>query len=208
MDKQVKTLEYKVADIDGRQRMVKFYYGAFDNVDGDGDILRKGATLKTSKENGPTGKGVIRHYINHEFKTNAAVLPIGAIKEMGEDSHGPWVWSKIARTTMGNDVYSMYEDDMINSHSMGFVTMPGKSRKISSGREILEIKLYEVSTVTTWAANEMTPTIDVKEKREAVIRDTLNEYESLFEEPFYYTQREAEQRRMRQLNEVLNLLNF
>jgi HK97 family phage prohead protease len=201
MDKQIKTIQYKVADIDGRQRMVKFYYGAFGNVDNDGDTLHKGATIKTTRERGPAGKAMIRHYINHEFKNNPAVLPVGMIKEMGEDEMGPWVWSKMARTTTGADLYNMYDDGMINHHSMGFI--PTKSRKNKTGLDILEIKLFEVSTITTWAANENTPTIDVKEQKEAVIRDTLNEYESLFLKPSRYTSQQKAD-----LTEVLQLINF
>jgi hypothetical protein len=40
---------------------------------------------------------------------------------------------------------------------MGFI--PIKQR----GNEIFEIKLFEVSTITTWSSNEYTPTISVKE---------------------------------------------
>jgi len=201
MDKQNKTLELKVADIDGKQRMVKFYYGAFDNVDNDGDVLHKGATTKTTKEQGPEGKAMIRHYINHEFKSNPAALPIGLIKEMGEDESGPWVWSKMARTATANDVYTMYEDGIINHHSMGFI--PTKSRKNDTGIDILELKLFEVSTITTWAANEKTPTIDVKEQKEAVVKDTLNTFESLLLEPSFYTRQEKAD-----LHSLYQLINF
>jgi HK97 family phage prohead protease len=161
MEHKLKLFSYKIADIDGKQRTVKFYYGAFDNVDFDGDVLRKGATIKTVKENGPNGKDIIRHFLNHEFRTNPGVLPIGKIKEMGEDNFGPWAVSKIARTANGNDIYSMYEDGFINNHSMGF--NPVKTRPGNDYNEITEIKLFEVSTVTTWAANANTPTIEVKE---------------------------------------------
>ena len=190
MEKQIKTLSYKVADIDGRKRMVKFYYAGWDSVDLDGDIIRKGATLKSANERGPKGKGLIRHFVNHEFKTNPGALPIGKLLDMGEDNTGAWAWTKMARTATGNDIYSLYEDGFINNHSFGFIPVPGKYKDTISGKEIFEVKIFEVSTVTTLSANIDTPTIDVKQQNKAVRDDTLNKYESLLLKPSRYTSKE------------------
>jgi len=179
MEKQFKQLKYKVADIDTRQRLVKAYYSAFGNVDSDGDVIVKGAGRKTIQENGPMGKDIIRHFLNHEFQTNTAVLPIGKLMEIGEDDHGNYFVSKIARTHMGEDIYSMYEDGMINSHSFGFI--PIKQKKEGKINYILEYKMFEVSTVTTWSANEQTPTIEVKHNEPG--RPTRSEYDALLIEP-------------------------
>jgi len=182
MEPMIKNLTLKVADIDGKKRMVKFYYAAWDNVDGDGDIIRKGATLKTTKERGPKGKGIIRHFVNHEFRANPAALPVGMLTEMGEDSKGAWAWSKMARTSQGSDIYNLYEDGYINNHSFGFDSIPGKYKQTNTGIEFYEVKIYEVSTVTTLGANENTPTLEVKEDKGAEII-TPSIYESLFVEP-------------------------
>ena len=182
MEARSKNLTLKVADIDGKKRMVKFYYAAWDNVDSDGDIIRKGATLKSIKERGPAGKGLIRHFVNHEFRSNPGALPVGLLKEMGEDNTGAWAWSKIARTKSANDIYSLYEDGFINNHSFGFDSIPNKYKSTNTGIEFFEVKIYEVSTVTTLGANENTPTIEVKEKKGADLI-TPSIYESLFVEP-------------------------
>lgn len=181
MEKQIKILQYKIADIDAKQRLVKFYYSAFDNIDSDGDVIRKGATLKSIKERGPGGSDMIRHFVNHEFKQNPAALPVGKIKEMGEDTFGAWALSKMARTNMGEDIYKLYEDGFINNHSFGFV--PVKINKTKSGMEILEVKIFEVSTVTTIAANEHTPTIEVKDDKGADQFITPEDYKTLFIKP-------------------------
>lgn len=183
MEKQIKILDCKVADIDGKKRMVKAYYSAFGNVDSDGDIIERGAGRKTIKENGPEGKDIIRHFLNHSFKANPEVLTIGKIKEIGEDDHGNYFWSKIARTALGEDIYKMYEDDMINNHSFGFI--PIKQKVIDGINHIYEYKMFEISTVTTWSANEKTPTIEVKEGEPKIITPELNT--ALFIEPSRYT---------------------
>lgn len=183
MEKQIKILDCKVADIDGKKRMVKAYYSAFGNVDSHGDIIERGAGRKTIKENGPEGKDIIRHFLNHSFKANQEVLTIGKIKEIGEDDHGNYFWSKIARTALGEDIYKMYEDGMINNHSFGFI--PIKQRVIDGINHIYEYKMFEISTVTTWSANEKTPTIEVKEGEPKIITPELNR--ALFIEPSRYT---------------------
>ncbi len=161
MEIKYRILRVKVADVDTKQRIVKAYFTAFGNVDGDGDIIQKGALTKTINENGPNGKNIIRHFLNHEFRKSDSALPIGKILELGEDSFGGYFVSKMARTQQANDVYSMYEDGFINSHSFGF--LPVKQYKTAGANVITEVKMFEVSTVTTWAANENTPTIYVKD---------------------------------------------
>jgi len=179
MEKKIKQLICKVADIDGKKRMVKAYYSAFGNIDLDGDVIVKGAGTKTIRENGPGGKDIIRHFLNHSFQSNPEVLTIGKIKEIGEDAHGNYFWSKIARTVMGEDIYKMYEDDMINNHSFGFI--PIKQKIIDGINYILEYKMFEISTITTWSSNGNTPTIEVKEGEPG--QTTPKAQKALFLEP-------------------------
>lgn len=176
-----KILQFKVADVDTKQRIVKAYFASFGNIDSDGDIIQKGALTKTINENGPKGKDIIRHFLNHAFRKSDNVLPLGKILELGEDNTGGYFISKMARTQQANDVYSMYEDGFINNHSFGFI--PVKEYKTQAANIITEVKMFEVSTVTTWAANENTPTVYVK-SNEAGKPTSLNiNYESLFIQP-------------------------
>ncbi len=186
MEKLIKQLQYKVADIDSKQRQVKAYFSAFGNVDSDGDVIVKGAGRKTIQENGPGGKDIIRHFLNHEFQSKQGALPIGKIKELGEDNYGNYFVSKIARTKAGQDIYTLYEDGFINNHSFGFMKI--KQRQEKGVNYILEYKMFEVSTVTTWSANENTPTIEVKEA--AKLGTSENKYQSLFIEPSRITLQE------------------
>ena len=179
MEIKQKIFLFKVADIDAKQRIVKAYFASFGNIDNDGDVIQRGALTKTIMENGPKGKNIIRHFLNHEFRKSDAALPIGKILELGEDEFGGYFVSKIGRTEQANDVYTLYEDGIINSHSFGFI--PVKTVKTQTSNIITEARMFEVSTVTTWAANDNTPTVFVKSADEAGIIPTS--HKALFIEP-------------------------
>jgi len=170
---EIKNLSYKIVDIDNQKRLVKAYFSAFDNIDNDGDIMKRGCFLKSIKENGPTGKDKVKHFLNHEcFRKNdsgevvgfnPSAIPLGKVIELGEDQHGGYFVSKIARTKQAEDIYNMYMDGMINEHSFTMQIIPDKINKTQSGNRVIgEAKLLEVSTVTLWPANDDAYTIDVK----------------------------------------------
>jgi HK97 family phage prohead protease len=190
-----KDLCYKVVDVDNAKRIVKAYFSAFGNVDFDGDIIIKGAFTKTIQEWGPNGKGMIRHLLNHDQKD----LPLGKIIELGEDGHGGYFVSKMARTQKANDLYTMYQDGMINNHSMGFIIV--KKSMQDKTRLIHEVKLVEVSTITTWSSNQETSTIDVKHT--AVIQlDNTEKIKSLFLQPSRITDKQRAD--LKKLTELIN----
>ena len=157
---EIKFLSYKAADIDGEKRTVKAYFSVFGNTDIEGDVVQRGAFTKSINEMGPRGRDMIRHFLNHDKKQ----LPLGRLIELGEDNYGAYFVSKLARTLLAEDIYKMYQDDMIPGHSMGFTPIPSKTFKTKEGGNIFtELKLFEVSTVTSWPANPDTRTIEVKE---------------------------------------------
>lgn len=137
---ELKNTEFKDIDIQGR--IVKGYFSVFDNVDSDGDIIRKGAYEKTLKAN--------RSRIQHLWQHNPH-MPIGKLQELKEDSKGLYFESKLSDTALGNDVLKLYKEGIIREHSVGFEV---KDQIQSDHREITEIKLWEGSTVT-WGANEL-----------------------------------------------------
>lgn len=137
--------------------VVTFYFNAFDNVDSDNDMSRKGAFLKTMNDQ----KGRIKHFKNH----NIYQTP-GVISEMGEDEKGAWARSQlILGTTLGKETYEEYKAGAITEHSFGYDVV--KSVKNPSGfREIIEYKLWEVSSLNAWGANSQTNVIDVKNEKQ------------------------------------------
>ena len=189
----IKAIDYKVADVDTGKRIVKAYFSIFGNVDLDGDVIQKGAFTKTISEWGPRGKDMVRHFLNHD----KAGLPVGKVLELGEDGKGAYFVSKIASTSIGNDIYALYKDGMIPGHSMGF--LPIKSTSITSGNLFTEVKLLEVSTVTNWPANPEAQTIEVK----AAGNPTAKRDKSLLIEPSRFTQKQ-----IADLNTIYSLLKI
>jgi HK97 family phage prohead protease len=153
-----KFCDKEIKDIDDKG-VVSFYFSAFDNVDSDNDITKRGAFSKTMVEN----RKRIKHVKNHDI----SLVP-GVIKELGEDAVGAWARSQlILGTQTGHDTYEEYKAGAITEHSFRFDYMKYEdiadpNDKYSRIRTVSEYKLWEVSSLTGWGANEMTPTIDVK----------------------------------------------
>jgi uncharacterized protein len=74
-------------------------------------------------------------------------------------------------TQLGRDTYEEYKAGAITEHSFGFDII---ARDEKDKRVIAEAKLWEVSSLSHWGANEQTPVIDIK-SRESLLSelDTL-----------------------------------
>lgn len=153
-----KQLECKLKDID-EQGIVTFYYNAFGNVDSDNDISAMGSHIKSQAEN----KNRIKHFKNHDIR-----LAPGVIKELGEDQFGAWARSQmILGTTLGRDTYEEYKAGAITEHSFGYDVL--RAHKGNDGaRVITEYKIWEVSSLTGWGANDKTPVTDIKSEADAL----------------------------------------
>lgn len=153
-----KNLSLEIKDVDKKEGIVTGYFSAFDSLDSDGDIIRSGAFQKSIQENGPQSqKPRIKHLLNHDPSK-----PLGVIQELKEDSYGLYYVSKIGTHSLGQDFIKMVESDLVKEHSIGFRTI--KERKDQKGEynELLELKLYEGSSLTAWGANENTPLLGLK----------------------------------------------
>ena len=146
-----KNLNQGISDVDVKKGIVTGYFSSFDNMDSDGDVIRKGAFTKTIQENFQR----VRHLLDHD-----ATKAVGKILSLNEDNKGLYYESKAGRHTLGRDFLLMVEDGLINEHSIGFVTI--KQKKMGHYNEISEVKLYEGSSLQGWGANEMTPITGMK----------------------------------------------
>ena len=153
-----KNLQQGISDVDVKKGIVTGYFSSFDNMDSDGDVIRKGAFSKTIKENFQR----VRHLLDHD-----ATKAVGKIQLLQEDQKGLYYESKAGRHTLGRDFLLMVEDGLINEHSIGFVTI--KQKNMGGYNEITEVKLYEGSSLQGWGANEMTPITGMKNL------DTINQ---------------------------------
>ena len=141
----------ELIDMDDKAGIVKGYASVFNNVDSDGDIIRKGAYLKTIEENGYRVKYLYQHEMDK---------PIGKMRMLEEDEKGLMFEAEIAKTTLGKDVMELIKAGVITENSVGIMPIR-KEMNSDNKREIYEVKLYEVSAVTL-AANDEAKIMDHK----------------------------------------------
>lgn len=156
-----------VKDVDVKQGIVTGYFSVFGNRDSDGDIILPGAFTKTLTENGPAAKngGRIMHLLQHD--TN---LPLGKPHKMAEDARGLYFESKISPTSYGRDTLKLYEDGVLTEHSIGYKVI--KNEPKAEANHLLELRLWEGSTVT-WGANAEALVTGVKAEDKPALYDKL-----------------------------------
>ena len=144
-------LKFKNFDITGHKadndgNLIITGYGAvFGNVDSYGDIIEKGAFVKTLSERA----GRIAFCYQHDIWN-----PIGKIESIDEDERGLKLTVKLSAAE--KDIQTKVKEGILNEMSIGYRTMESKSevRNGESVNLLTEIKLIEVSLVTV-AANPL-----------------------------------------------------
>jgi|SRR5688572_15800138 len=169
-----KSLKSEVVDV-AEKGIVTIAISRFDNEDMGGDIVRKGAFVRTFKEGGDR----IKHYMDHSIRQSANVgLPI----KMYETSTHAVVESALnLEKEIARDLFSDYkffkEHGKTLEHSFGYETIKGKAR--GRGEEIFELKMYEYSTVGI-AMNPETPLLGIKSFGEddiKILEDYLRKFD-------------------------------
>ncbi len=179
------SINASIKDIDGKKGIVTGYFSSFDNVDSDGDIIRKGAFAKSILEWGPTSSQPrIKHLMNHNSSQ-----PLGKITSLCEDAKGLCYESQIGTHTLGMDFLKMVESNLISEHSIGYQTMKRNQLQDFEGYmknpnggwyELTDLKLYEGSSLTAWGANPNTPLTGMKnENPETKIQAIINRQKNI-----------------------------
>lgn len=161
-----KSFANSIKDIDTKEGIVTGYFSAFDIKDSDGDIIRKGAFKKSIDDWFP--KGRIKHLLNHDPSK-----PLGVLKVLQEDNYGLYYESKIGKHNLAQDFLKMVESDIVKEHSIGFSIV--RQQKGKEANELVDLKLFEGSSLTAWGANEHTPILGIKSSIE--IRDRIKTFE-------------------------------
>lgn len=147
---------FEVKDIDMKSGTFIQAYTRYDVRDSDNDYGRKGMFTKTWKENFAR----IRHLVNHD--TDWAV---GEPQKFYDDNEFAYMQSQIGSHTDGEDFKKMVDSKLIKEASYGYTVI--KSNKLKDGsQELLEVKLWEVSSLLGWGANEFTPVITLVKGRD------------------------------------------
>jgi hypothetical protein len=147
--------ENTVLDIDTEKRTVKAVWANIGNVDLDNDVIEFGAFTKTIAERGPSGKNMIWSLIDHKTSIMAT---IGKPQELYVQGTQLIAITKIVDTEAGEAAICLYNEGLINQHSIGYGVPKGKSEIKNGVRYIKEIMLYEGSAVL-WGVNPETPTL-------------------------------------------------
>lgn len=168
-----KSVGNSIQDIAGRT--VVFYSNAFDKMDDQNDIIRKGAYQKSIQSWGPNAASnrKIKHCLWHD----ETQMP-GVITELAEDQYGLRVAVKMSDTQLGNDTLEYYKDGVYTEHSIRIGYVPGrikevKDASVEGGRyfDVTEVKLWHTSTVS-FGSNEHTGVIGVKSIATEADRET------------------------------------
>jgi len=149
-----KAISCEVKDINEPKGIVTFAYSKYGVKDSDGDIVQKGALSKTIKENFSR----IKHLKFHDTR-----LSPGKIIKLYDDGDYAMAESQLnLETEIGRETFAEYKLGQITEHSQGFVTVKQKYSKELDANVITEEKLYEVSSLLAWGANEHTPMESIK----------------------------------------------
>ena len=124
----------------------------FGNRDSGGDIIEKGAFVRTIQEDFERIKILSQH--------NDCDLPVGKPLELREDEKGLFIRGKISDTQKGRDIKTLMKDGVLNELSIGYEAVEFEVDS-DSVRRLKEVKLWEISVVT-WAMNEQARIDDVK----------------------------------------------
>jgi len=189
---EYKVFQSKVQDVDEEKGIVTNYDNSFNKLDSDKDISRKGAFTKTLKDN----VNRMKWFMNHNSDW---LLGVPFIEGTIEDDFGLLSNNAInLGKELGRDILSDYKlfkkYDRTLEHSIGYETIKSKPYDIgdgNSGRELLEVRLWEKSTLTSWGANEHTPLVNIKSQND--IQNTLKMLEEMFTKEFVYSDKRKRQ---------------
>lgn len=151
-DNTIETKNFTVEIKAEGEGIITAYAAAFGNTDSYGDVIQKGAFIKTINER----KDKVKVLYNHDHYSN---LPIGKAISLAEDTYGLLTSMKMSRTQMGQDIYTLAQEGALDSMSIGYsavkATYPDDEASYKAGiyRVLTEVRLYEVSIVP-FPANE------------------------------------------------------
>jgi len=169
-----KQIGLSVKDVDTSQRRVKIALSAFDNIDSDGDIIRRGAFSKSIQERGADSDSnrKIQFLRHHDWEHQ-----IGKFLSLEETHDHLIAVAQLGKSTKGTDAFLDYQDGIITEHSIGFNYLEDKMSPVShegiEAWEIKEVILWEGSAVT-FGANSLTPVLDVSKGNKEELITRLN----------------------------------
>lgn len=155
-----KKIDAEIKDVDRKTGIIEGYFSAFNILDSDGDITRPGAFTKSLRETGPTAaRPRVKHLLNHDPSK-----PVGKLMSLVEDNYGLKYQSQVGSHIQGKDFLEMVDSGLITEHSYGYGVMKEAKCKYEGkdANELIELRVWEGSSLTAWGACEHTPITSVK----------------------------------------------
>jgi len=157
---EFKQVSHEIKDIDEAKGIVVAYANVYEFSDSDGDIVSKGAFNKTVGENFKR----IR-----VLKDHMSTVTLGVPLEI--DANDPYGLRTVTKFNLNKqvskDMYSdiiLYKENGLNAElSIGFETI---KRDEKAKERINEVRLWEYSFLSSWAANEKAIVSDIKERKD------------------------------------------
>lgn len=163
---QFKQVSHEIKELDDAKGIVVAYASVYNNIDSDNEIIVQGAFTKTVNEN----KKRIRVLKDHDPRIGLGVpLDINANDSYGLLTTTQFNLKKEVSRDMYEDIKLFLANGLNAELSIGFQTIKSIEERLDEEKEvekITEVKLWEYSFLSNWAANERAIVQNVKNKKE------------------------------------------
>lgn len=184
MEEKVKSLQYKTKanDVDEEKGIVTVAVNGIGVEDSQHDISMPGSFNKTLKEN----MGRMRWFLNHRTDQLLGV-PLSGKEEAGNLIMTGQInlQKQIGRDTLAD--YKLYaENGRTLEHSIGVQAI---KRDDVDPRKVLEWRMMEYSTLTSWGSNPQTFLVNIKSATQEQVKEAVEFIRKAFKEKGYSDER-------------------
>lgn len=168
MDKLIEFKNFEAKGVEVKENDIEGYGAVFGNLDRLNDRIMPGSFSKTITEN----NGSVIMVANHDKN-----FPLGKVTEMKEDGYGLKFKGYLSEGKKGSEYKQLMKEGIVDSFSIGYKVTRYK-RNEEGGRDIYELKLYEISPV----AIPMNPEAKLMEVKNLSLEDKRAEIIDRFEQ--------------------------
>ncbi len=160
---QFKQVSHEIKELDDAKGIVVAYASVYNNIDSDGEVIMQGAFTKTVNENFKR----IRVLKDHDPRIGLGVpLSLNTADPYGLLTTTQFNLKKEVSRDMYEDIKLFLANGLNAELSIGFQTIKSteEQNEEMEVEKITEVKLWEYSFLSNWAANEKAIVQNVKSK--------------------------------------------
>jgi HK97 family phage prohead protease len=160
---QFKQVSHEIKELDDAKGIVVAYASVYNNIDSDGEVIMQGAFTKTVNENFKR----IRVLKDHDPRIGLGVpLSLNTADPYGLLTTTQFNLKKEVSRDMYEDIKLFLANGLNAELSIGFQTIKSTEEQNEEieVEKITEVKLWEYSFLSNWAANEKAIVQNVKSK--------------------------------------------